>query len=284
MLIKQYTLSAGILLMLFLSACKKNSTAEEDNPAAALNLYSASDVQVKQSLNRYVFIDMPVDTVPAQNLAVPVFTNDQQEYPVVYHDPYHLITYTRMTAGSHRLLFTDTGRLVIHDTALILAKDSYTTLYITDAGHTGEPASYQSLSVAEDRHGTRGRVRVRVINLSPDIGSISCYQEKADGKTLFSPLPQQLAFCKASDYVELDTTGATDGKLNLRVIADDDPLNPLVLTRIPASPGHAYVMVVQGFRQATTRQVPFGKNADGSLKYRTTDITANVRVTLRQSY
>lgn len=283
----------SLIVMLILSACKKEITPLEagviNSPSAALNFYSASDLQYNLGSNRYVFIDRAVDTA-SLNPAVPYFSNinpiDLQEYPIsnLTYDAYNFISYVRITAGNHHIVFTDGNRETIKDTVLNLADTSYTSLYLTDAGHNGEPASYRLLASPEEHKGVPGRVRMRVVNLSPDVGSISCYLQNANGTILFSPLPQQLAFGTASPYLELDTAGAYRGKLNLQIIADKDPLHSFLFTQITANPGHSYVVIIKGFYQPTTRLVPTGKNPDGSIKYQAVAISPNLRVNIRQSY
>lgn len=282
------------LLSLLLVACTKKVSPLLPGPggqSASVNFYSASDLQYSLGGERYIFIDTPVDTVlnPYHQVYAPGFgsTNpiDQQEYPLANtDDAYHSISYIGMIPGGHRLQFTDASRQVIKDSAVILSDKSYTSFYLADAGQEGGLASYRLLAVPEEHNGATDKVRMRIINLGPDIGSISCYLQKADGSLLFTPLPQQLPFGTASPYFDLDTTGASRGQLTLQIVADSDPQHRLLTTRLSSTPDHAYVVVVQGFHSPATRQVPEGMNADGSIRYSTVNIPVNLRVNVRQSY
>jgi hypothetical protein len=210
-------------------------------------------------------------------------TQLEYPYPATNYDAYKLIYYMQVASGIHRFLFCDTGKAVLVDTSLNLAYQAYNTFYLTDAPVADNSrAAYQVVIVPEDRQASSDKVRVRFVHLSPDAGTLGCYMQKADNSKVYDSLPQNMAFASASSYVTLDTAGAYHNQLVFHLF--DNTGTDQLITSVPTTPGRSYVVVIQGFKNNQQRQIPHGKNTDGSIKYTNVAITANLRVMVRESY
>lgn len=280
------------LLTFTFASCKKGLTVipggKED---IALNFYPASDVlnaaySLTQStiavyVDKYIQQKGPLFSGTGHAFATFSFGFvGYNEYPNTLAN--NGTNYVRYNAGSHKIMFTDTTNAIIADTTINPAAKSYTCLYIADApAAANAPAVYKVIAVNEDRNVPANKVGIKFIHLSPDAGDLTISLQKADG-SLTGILPNTLKYPQASAYQYFDASAVISGLLRFTLA---NPANgATVIKGVPYNPGRSYVLVISGFLNDTQRQMPTGKNPDGSVKYATVSISKNLRADVRTSY
>lgn len=281
----------ALSLLLVLSACKKEVTSAlpDNQESIALNFYAASDVLKTIGKGIVpVFIDKyePERIISSFNAPYPFFDYNIQgqrlDYPAIYGSNSGLY-FVRFNAGAHHYMFTDTARNIVVDTTITFPGKSYTCFYLTDAATADNaPAKYIVRAVEERRSVPEGKVGVRFIHMSTDAGELTCNFQKADG-SLLNSLPAPLKFGEASAYQYYEVSDVSANNL-LRFSLNNTNTGASVQTGVAFLPGRSYVVVVNGFLKDQRRQIPTGKNPDGSIKYVSATIGKNLRAEIRTSY
>lgn len=281
----------ALCLLLILSACKKEITSAlpDNQESIALNFYAASDVLKTIGTGIVpVFIDKyePRRVIGSFNAPYPFFDYNVQaqklDFPAIYGTNSGLY-YVRFNAGAHHYMFTDTARNIVVDTTITFPVKSYHCFYLTDAATADDaPAKYMIRAIEEPRSVPKGKVGVRFVHMSADAGELTCNFQKADG-SLVNSLSAPLKFGTCSDYQYYDAADVSANNL-LRFSLSNPNTGATVLTGAAFSPGRSYVIVVTGFLNDQRRQIPVGKNPDGSIRYVSATIGKNLRAEVRTSY
>lgn len=282
-------LLSGFFLVMSLSACKKNDISVADGQEAYINFYNASEVLQQNSA--YSSENFIINNSFSKQ---PVFSSidDFRQFPrhltasdrvvdVIYPPAgitYDVVYWLPLTANTYQFAYTSVDKTVIADTSINVSPQSFTTQYLVEsplADHT-----YQTVTVPVERKGTKGKVRLQIINLSPDFGPLEVYQTDLSGKRISTELPASLPFGKYSNYVELDTAGAGSafGKilLNFRKSGTDARI---LSKAIDAVSNSVFTLVFQGFEKNTSRRIKTGENTYGQVT-----VTANLRINTRRVY
>jgi hypothetical protein len=287
-------IAIAILVSLVVTSCSKEVTPVEPGgkEEAAFNFYCASSVLNGLSNGAAPIYLNAKDYDPAKRFIpqldpFPYFSfglsNAKHESPSLSNN-FGSVMYLRHVAGANRFIFTDTTRNKIADTVIDAISHSRNILYLIDQPMPDNSvAQYTVLHVEDDAIGAEGKVKLRVINLSPDAGSLDIVARKRNGDWLRSPLPNELSFKNFSDYILLDTTGIGDnGQIVLNVLSSNQ--EAILSTGIPAITGASYTLVIEGFRNGTTRRIPTRKRPDDSFEYTSVTIPANLKTSIRRMY
>jgi hypothetical protein len=288
-ILKRYACLSVILLAISLAGCKKEITPAlpGDVSGMGLNFYPASDVIAAYANLRQltaIYVDQYNITLPGSlNSAIPAFyysgNGTAEEYPGLYN----VFSYVRYNAGSHRLMFTDTTNTVVVDTTLDFPAKTFHSIYFADAPVAANArAAYKMIAVEEKREPVpAGKIGVRFVHLSADAGDLTVTQQKPGG-TIVQLLPKAIGFLEATPYQYLDDSQAISGLLRFALTNASNGAS--ALTGVQFYPGHSYVIVISGFLNDQQRQIPAGKNPDGSRQYTSITIQKNLRATVRRSY
>jgi hypothetical protein len=290
---KMHTAMILVAVSALCASCKKDVVASLPGAqkSAALNFYIASDVMNagygpgRGTTAAYVdSIQNHGDILYNPDSRYPVFAFGflaNPEYPQVRDlSGINLFTYIRYNSGIHKLLFTDITNTIVADTTTNLEGSSWNSLYLADKPQAnGTDAAYTILSVPEPRTAEEGKTGVRFIHLSPDAGALDCKALLPDGVTPANTLAN-VRFREASAYTWLTQEQAANGLLRLQIGSSHSQ----IITAIPAMPGRAFVVIIRGFINNTTRRLTTGKNADGSLIRETVNITPGLHADVRASY
>ncbi|AIM35249.1 hypothetical protein KO02_00125 [Sphingobacterium sp. ML3W] len=297
-------------LMLFLgsvfASCKKtiNSAQYAAEGTAAVNFYTTSDVFLafqKGGIgiftdtvsNNKQYINGDHATLPHFNL-VPY--SRVLEFPVISGGKLNQPFYMDFRAGDHRFLFSymienDKGLVInpisdLADIKVSLKSNTHHCIYLADAlADENAPAAYKVISMEESREKAvaDGKVAVRFVHLSADVGALRLSLETRDGKLNTNDLPQNFEFGQYTDYIKLDTAGAIDGILQFNLYNKNSDKKTLT-TGIPAQSGHSFVVVLQGFKEEHKRKIPVSNDPSGNLVYQSISIPANLRAVIRKTY
>lgn len=274
-----------LFLLTLLASCSRSVDPLLPEPDASVNFYNASEVMASsQTLgtNNYVFVD---DTVK-KFASFASYLTDLRQYPNnnFNYGGYRMFSWMRMPAGTHRLQLTCHTKFPVADTSLFIPANTYQSVYLSESPE-GD-AVYRLLVVPEEHTGEPGKVRIRIVHLSADAGTLRCYRSLGEGQQTTTGLPQDISYGTATPYVTLDTTGTaqTRGNIILRLVDKNDPGNVVISTGVPGEPGSSFVLLLQGFRQATTRRLITGVKADGKFTDTTVTVPANLRVNVRRTY
>ncbi|RPD39925.1 DUF4397 domain-containing protein [Chitinophaga barathri] len=245
----------------FLLACKR----EIDPPAfpadARINFFNAAHYPTP-----YIAVDAS-DAAHFQHPAVLDFFG-RQSYPISLYGgevKQGAIVYMSLPAGAHQFYFADTGKVLRTEKELDMQAGSYTALYLTDS-----LLHYDVIAVAANPFEQHpGKIKIRIINLVPDL-LLNAKMVAGDGSQYSNGLPREIPYKTITSYFEPDTSQALNGSFFFRFYHQDANGEVLVGTApaVKATPGRAYTVVVQGYRdQYSVSGIAFKKG-----------ITAVVRV------
>lgn len=167
--------------------------------------------------------------------------------------PYTRVLYMHLAAGSHRLRFTNPERAVIVDTTLGLGGNQNTVLYLTDSLQH----NMHVVAVDESAPGVAGAVRIRVVQLSPDVGPLGAFVFSDTGTVVRSNLPQAVAYDSVTPYIVLDPSlASSDGNVYVSFFAGGDSANVVATAVVPFSVNRSYHVVVEGLANPETFTYP----------------------------
>lgn len=289
--LKSLGLAAIVPLMLLLS-CTKNGHSIDFPGAAAINIFNASHVYDSMANQRIVWFSGYDTTAGNQQLAFvghgvyEIPSGGQPEAIRIDHP----MNFYDFKSGQQQLKFMDTARNVVIDTTLNFSENSYNSLYLADDTSHVINASTRSgrfklFNFPEDRTATPGKVRVRYIDLVPDMDTMKCYFFTPGGKMLTdAATPETLMYGSTSPYYDLDTAGlVVSGQILLRVFTKNDTARYKAQIPIPATPGRTYTVVVFGNSAYWLCSFPVTQ-ADGSVTQRLLNYPPNIRGYVRTVY
>lgn len=274
--------TAFLLLTLLLAAgCTQNDDYfnPDQGNLAYVAFYNASEVS---STNRPFFLVYVNDTTEANSLRIEegIIPYRRRNLRLSNH------RYVPLRPDSYRFIFTNGARdyrdyrdpathIYIAEEELQLAEASRTTIYMTDDVNDRE---YRTVVTADNARRIEGKVQVRIINLSPDAGTLQISRTYHDGRKeaveALSPIP----FTEYTPYVPFDIAGTEQeaGYLTLEMQTSGAP----VTVGVAAMSGSIYTIVVQGFVNPTTRSIITGRDDQQQLIYNTVSLPSDCRATV----
>lgn len=283
----------GILsLLLLFAACKKNAVIPGNGQETYINFYNASEVLQQNSslsMSNQIIVN---DSLKGQRQPQFSSTDDFRQFPrhltgaeivvdIIYPPAglnYDVVYWMPFMAENYRFSYTSVNKTAIADTMVSLQTKAFTTQYLVESPAADN--AYRVLTIPVERKGTSGKVRVQLINLSPDFGALEVYRSDQDGNRVSSQLPSALAQDTHSPYIELDTVGIskTYNKLILKFCKSGS--SEVVLTKaVDAIPNSSYSVVFQGFEKATSRRIKIN-----ATDYRRVTVSPNLRVNVRRIF
>lgn len=269
-------------LGMFLASCQEH--IEPAPETAGVNFYNASEAISAAGLRQSVYLD---DTTSFRNTLGWFYQYTEAPYGQSFNDEgtknqkYRVPAWLSVNTGEHRFMFA-AGSSFLFDTAFALSGQSLMSFYLSEGPESDH--AYRVTTIPEEWSRTTvdpAKVKLRVVNLSPDVGDLSCYRSDNNAEVL-----QSIRNGQASSHAWLDTTGYAHNRdqIVLQFSSDQDPENILMKTAVPNIPGAYFVVVLQGFKTTTARVVQTGVNPDGTPRYTTKTIEADLRVNLRRIY
>lgn len=302
--IRKLLLACGLASLLF-DSCNPgdNYNMPIETPLASVNYTMVSETlpyiyEGNQNSGIGIYVDTAkYDTSPySSQKAVPFIpiqkgSGTESSFPSVFLNasPYYLDYRT----GKHSYTVAYVSDVLKTATSLIrfnyeLEAGKHYFCYLADAPvQDGDTAAYVPVWVEQplEKAVQQQSVAVNVVNLSNDAGALKIKLQKTevDGSITEQGLgfSQQLAFGQSTGYQAVDTAYARSGMLALAVYDTQNTL--LALTGVPASAGHSFELVTEGYLHDQTKKVPSGV-LQGKLAYSSVKIAANFRIYLRQTY
>lgn len=260
----------GLLGLILFSACsKQDSYMPNKGQIAYINFYHAAD-GLRQYGGFRLYIN---DTTSEERKLEYRGHNDFSQYPSTVTGTdlavdylgspsdvtYDVVYWLPLKTGSYHFLYNSISadnkiKGTVIDNNTNLQTQSFTTQYIMESLQSD--TSYQVLNIPVERKGVPGKVRIQVVNLSPDLGPLEVYREDNNGSKINEGLPVELASGNYSAYTELDTAGAGNnlGQLLLK-IRKAGSTDVLFTAPVPAISKSSFIVVVQGFASQTNRRI-----------------------------
>lgn len=301
--IKQISFFISLAGLILLSSCKKNEDfIPNDGKIAYINFYHAAEALLQN--NGISGFRLQIDdafpgglqpeyqgsngsfqypsTVTGSNLAVDYLSVPSDvTYNVVYWLPvsadkyqfkYNSISYNSATQTTSQL-----GTIAKLNAEI--NANTFVTQYFTESLESD--TSFKILNVPVERTGTPGKVRIQVVNLSPDLGPIEVYREDSNGAKITEGLPASVTSGAFSPYAEIDTAGAYKNLGRLLVkIRKSGSTNVLMTASIPATSKSLFTLVVQGFASSTIRRI----KSTQATGFTQVTVSPNLRFNLRRIY
>ncbi len=280
---------AVIVLMAVLFSCTKNGHSISYSDAASINIFNASHVYDSMYKQRMVWFS-GYDTASGLKM---LFTQHDIEIPgngqleAIRID--HPMQFYDFNAGRQQVKFSDTGMVTVADTSLDFSSGSYNGIYLaedtTRIDAFTRSGRFKIFKFTEERTNTTGKVRVRYIDLVPDIDTLNGYIfTPTVAKFTSEATPNALVYGEASRYYDLDTAGLViSGNILLRLFPKKDTLNYNVQIPIPATPGRTYTVLV--FGNASYWPCRFSiKQPDGSVTQKSINYPPNIKGYVRTVY
>lgn len=243
-----------IAITTILFSCTRSGHSLTYPETAAINIFNASHVYDSMYRQRVVWLS-GYDTA-ARGLRM--FFTGYGNYEIPGNGPVeavrldHPMQFYDFNAGRQRVKFADTAGVTVADTSLDFSSGSYNGIYLAeDTVHVDastRSGGFRIFNFPEERTSTAGRVRVRYVDLVPDIDTLNGYIfTPASSKFTSEATPHALVYGTASRSYDLDTTGLViSGNMLLRVFRKTDTLNYNIQIPIPATPGRTYTVVMFG--------------------------------------
>lgn len=295
-----HLLAIGYLFIFFLTSCEKEITpyAPGEGQEAYVNFYSAVEVVAQRQTeplheNNMIYIQ---DSVKSELFpyVFPTFTNttsDGRQFPEIAgsditptwtgnNDQIRSNVFWQPLPMNdfYRFIFTSTNKVFLKDITLSLAPKSFTMLYLTESPESDNAYTIVAVPAGELK-GVEKKVKVQVVNLATDWGSIDIVLTDRNGDIVDTNLPENLAFGKYSTYALLDPQYANGyKKLALRIRKHGEE-NFTLSTNIDAVPGSSYIVVVKGFAKEATRYIKKSNTEQARI-----EITPSLRVHNRRLY
>lgn len=289
-----------ILFGCLLAACGKTDIAPGAAQEAYVNFYNASEVllQGKLTKDNMVYVNDSISNEHFRNF--PQFSNAPslagfREYPIaVTVGPssiagnnqiaippgigYNPVFWLPVLGGDYRFIYTSVNKVYLQDTTLSLSPQSFVMQYLVESKEADD--AYRIISVPVEHKPAEGKVRIQVVNLSPDIDELEVVRVDRNGNLVQESLPSSLAFGAYSTYADIDTAGSshTGGQLILR-FRKTGSTETLVPVGVPANPSSVFSLVFQGFETETVRRIKT-KNDE----YQQVKVTPNLRVNKRRTF
>lgn len=279
-----------LFILLALYSCKKTDVVQGDGNVGYVNFFNASEVLLQnESLSRNNMI-ITNDTIDRQR-RLPAFIGDGdvRQYPRTTSGDLTVVDYIGTTnadvfwlpikSDNYRFIYTSINKVYLKDTAVNVPAGSFTSQYLVESPQADN--AYQLITVPVEMRGVTGKVRIQVINLSPDLGPIKVYLSGPAGNIIDTELPTALPFATASKYVEINLNPAyiSRGKFILN-FCKPGTTEALATLAIPADDLAVYTLLMRGFSQNTTRRI----KKDNNGGYTTVTVTPNLRATQRRIY
>jgi hypothetical protein len=287
-------------LNLIFSCQKQDDYAPNDGKVAYVNFYNAADGLIQNgaiSGRHRIYIKDTIATGLTPEFST---TDDARQYPrsvtgsdlavdylgVPNDVTYNVVYWLPLKTGSYHFGYTSVSndnvlKRTIANNSIDLKSDSFTTQYLVESLQSD--TSYQILNVPVERKGVSGKVRIQVLNLSPDLGALEVFREDSNGTKIDEGLPAALASGTYSDYTAIDTAGAQKnlGQLLIK-IRKIGSTGALFTASVPAVSKSSFIIVVQGFASQTTRRI---NSIQGStIGFVKVSVAPNLRINLRRTY
>lgn len=281
---------AGLLLCL--TACQKEDVITGNGQDTYINFYNASEVL--QQHRAYSAENLIIINDTLSGVGQPQFSpsDDFRQFPrhftgseivadAIYPPSgatYDVVYWMPLIADASRFIYTSVNKTYLKDTVLHLSPKTFSTQYLVESPEADD--AYRILTVPVERKGTPGKVRIQVLNLSPDLGPLGVFQTDNNGNRVSTNLPTALSFGHYSPYAELDTAGASAAFDKLTLKFSKSGNGEAFLSRaIDAVPNSSYIIVFQGFEQETSRRIKTGDH-----QYEQVTVAPNLRVNVRRVY
>lgn len=283
------------MLLAFLSACEKETVLPGDGREAYVNFYTAADAVLQGNLTQQNYIYINDSLAHPDYAQFPVFSasaDDFRTYPrypaaalgvsdeivVPIGTPYQTVYWMPVENGNYRFIFTSANKVYLHTNEVTLEPKSHMMQCLVESLEADD--AYRVVNVPIEPKGTKGKVRIQIVNLSPDAGALDVKRTDRSGNQLPDVLPASLGFGEYSTYAEIDTTGSADtnGQILLRIRKHQTD-KELMMVAVPAIPYSSFTVLFQGFENATERRVKTGDN-----QYQSIQVQPNLRVNLRRVY
>lgn len=192
--------------------------------------------------------------------------------------------YQRIEAGGNTFVFEDYTQTYVKETRFAMEPQKWYTLYFADSLRAGnDTLAFSSFLAEEPREASPGKVRLRLVNLSPDAGKVQLRVKRLDDSYIDGIDIPEAAYAQASPYIEVDTTGISAyGQISLDVLDE----NGIVIAASGAdiNPSGNFHIVLLGYRNQTSVVMNYKILPSGAMLYRKTTITPNLRVAARRMY
>lgn len=278
--------------IIFIISCKKEDVLPGNSQQTYVNFYNASEVLQQNgslSTSNQILINggLPGNKQPQFSS-----TDDFRQFPRhvtgtdfvidVLYPPndlaYNPVYWMAFIADRYEFTYTSTQNTPVADTAVSLMPKTFTTQYLVEA--TTADHAYRVISIPVERSGSAQKVRMQIINLSPDFGPLEVYRSDDQGNRIASSLPLAIDRLGYSSYVDVDTIGAAKTFNKILLSFCKSGTDEVVLTKaIPAIPNSNFSIVFQGFEKTTDRRIKTNET-----EYQSVRVSPNLRVNVRRIF
>lgn len=234
-----------------MSACKK-IVAPVTAPDSELAFFNVSQYLIGETPQSggicYVLLDSPAAAYPSFSFGAYQSTDNELNSTQPW------VIYMHLRPGTHTLALTDTG--AHHE----LVRQGITTnaQYPTTVFYADSLGVFGSWVTKDTLISLPGQVRVRLLDLSPDAGSLFFTvntQAPPPGS------PSVLRYGSVTSFVNYpNITG--DSTLLLSFYNPGDSATLITAAQFQASPGHSYTILINGYENAQYLTDPYTGNFD----------------------
>ncbi|NSL90519.1 DUF4397 domain-containing protein [Chitinophaga solisilvae] len=264
-----------LLCCCLVTACSKDVTPPDVITKSGIFFYNGSYALSKQVFDNmgnsrnWLLIDnqdTAYQTIPSEIPALPCFSRSNPEVYPASRGGWPILM--PVATGTHTLLLTDTSGLVIDKSSLNITTDVQTAVFYGD--YFGK---YKSLVLTDTYVPLQGSAGIRLVNLSPSEHPVYITIDKV----IPAVLPAATKYGDHTPFLQLPLS--RQDTLNIKVYREGDESKEILgRAQLTAMPGHAYTLVMTGYR------------TDGPTSYndprsgKTVMIQPNFQITVLKNY
>lgn len=236
-----------------MGACKK-IVAPVTAPDSELAFFNVSQYLIGETPQIagkcYVLLDSPAAAYPTFSFG------DDQSTDNVTNTAQPWVLYMHVYPGAHSLALTDTG--AHHE--LVRQEITTSAQYPTTVFYADSLGVFNSWVTKDTLISLPGQVRIRLLDLSPDAGSLFF---TVNSQTPPQGAPSVLQYGSVTSFVDYPNITA-DTTLLLSFYNPGDTTDLITAAQFQASPGHSYTVLINGYENAQYLTDPF---TGGSSSY-----------------
>ena len=234
-----------------LGACKKIVTPVTA-PDSELAFFNVSQYLIGETPQSggvcYVLLDSPAAAYPSFSFG------DYQSTENEINSTQPWVVYMHVHSGAHTLALTDTG--AHHE--LVRQEITTTSQYPTTVFYADSLGVFGSWVTRDTLVSLPGQIRIRILDLSPDAGSLFF---TVNTQAPPAGAPPVLRYGSVTSF--LNYPGITgDSALLLSFYNPGDTVDLITAAQLQASPGHSYTVLIEGYENAQSMTDPFTGNTD----------------------
>lgn len=262
-----YTALFSILTSLLSCKMDEETTLPAQKQNIRINMMATSEFFPKEftSLNKVYFDHINKDSAQFLGSHFP-----ERPYPSIPVGNEFNVLYTRLNSGNRKIIFTNAKDSILYQTQHeFLPNGTYNLLIADDVVQDSTKIQYRNVFSDDSEPTQSGKIGVKFINLSPDSGALTVFQNLKSGN---KKQINTLGFSQSTSYMFLDEQSVVSNGI-IPFSFQNDKKKIFFETGISFKPGVNYLIILKGLAYPKLK-----KNSNNQYYYSDKTLTAVNRI------